>query len=164
MDLLGTAADDYRAAADESGIDITLCPSSASLVLRCDRRHVELALGNLVENSVKFTPAGGVVTIGAEVVGGDVHLWVKDTGPGIAGAESTHVFDRFYRGAAAASTGAEGNGLGLAIVQAVAVAHHGSARVESPHEGGSRFVIVLPANGPTGPAGPPDPPTRRATR
>jgi two-component system, OmpR family, sensor histidine kinase MprB len=69
---------------------------------------------------------------------------VRDHGPGIPEDDLPHLFDRFYRGATA--RGRPGSGLGLAIVRQVAEAHGGSVRVESPGDGGARFVLSLPGS------------------
>ena len=96
---------------------------------------------NLLDNAIKFTPPGGHVAIGAEQAEETLRLWVSDNGPGINSDDLSYIFERFYRGHASP---AEGNGLGLAIVQSVVQAHKGHVTIESQFGEGSRFVIELP--------------------
>ena len=93
--------------------------------------RIERAVWNLLENAGKWSPEGG--TVGVELHGGE--LVVRDHGPGIAPEDREHVFDRFYRSAAARSL--PGSGLGLAIVREVAEAHGGSVRADEAPGGGA---------------------------
>lgn len=140
-DLIETAMVAFKTVAQQKGVNLSVEAPEPSLKLRCDRARVELALSNLVDNAVKFTPAGGSVQVGAEKTGETVRLWVRDSGPGIEVADLPHIFDRFYRGQ---NNSAEGIGLGLAIVQSIVRAHNGRVFVESAPDEGSRFVIELP--------------------
>ena len=102
---------------------------------------------NLVDNALRYTPAGGVVTLGIDREGADWRLTVQDSGPGIAEAERERVFERFYR---TLGSGAEGSGLGLAIAKEIAEGVGGGiALSESPAPGGGLLVMVrLPAADP----------------
>lgn len=140
-DLLTSAARPFEQAAEQKGVRLVVRPTS--LVVRCDRARVEIALSNLIENALKFTPAGGRVEVSAEAEGGNVRLLVRDTGIGVAPEDRAHIFERFYRGK---NHRADGSGLGLAIVKSVAQAHGGTAFVESAPGAGSTFGIVLPAS------------------
>jgi two-component system sensor histidine kinase TctE len=107
------------------GIDMTDAPAAvfgAPLMLR------EL-LGNLIDNALRYTPAGGTVTVRVQREGDQVLLEVEDTGPGIAEAERPRVFDRFYR---VLGTRAEGSGLGLAIVREIAEQHEAKVDICTP--------------------------------
>ncbi len=141
--LLEETAGPFRMAARGKGLGFMITLPDPDLDLVCDRARVALALSNLLDNAVKFTPPGGTVEIGSEGDAENVRFWVRDTGPGIPAAEQAHVFDRFYRGSVASGQ-TEGSGLGLAIVRAVAEAHGGSVSLESAEGEGSRFTLTLP--------------------
>jgi two-component system sensor histidine kinase MprB len=98
---------------------------------------LERAIGNLLDNAAKWSPAGGEV----EVVVRDGELTVRDHGPGIDDADRPYVFDRFYRSTTA--RGMPGSGLGLAIVRQVAEAHGGTVTAESPDGGGTLMRFRL---------------------
>jgi signal transduction histidine kinase len=140
-DIVEAAAAVHRAAAREKDISLSLAPVDGGLVVSCDRTRVEMALSNLVANAVKFSPPGGTVGIGAEGRDGRAVFTVTDGGPGISAEDLPMIFERFYRGRAAAK---EGAGLGLAIVQSVARAHGGSVSVQSRPGAGSTFTLEIP--------------------
>jgi two-component system, OmpR family, sensor histidine kinase MprB len=106
-----------------------------------DPGRIRRAIDNLLDNAGKWSPADGLV----EVSVADGEVSVRDHGPGVDPADRDHVFDRFWRAPTARST--PGSGLGLAIVQQVARGHGGDVRLESPADGGSRFVLRLPVAG-----------------
>lgn len=111
-------------------------------VWNVDRRRVERALGNLVENAVRY--GGGLTAVRLGIDGSTGFIEVDDTGPGIAEADRETIFDRFVRGPAAHSRGdTAGTGLGLSIVAQHAAAHDGSVRVVDRPGGGARFRIEL---------------------
>jgi two-component system, OmpR family, sensor histidine kinase MprB len=101
--------------------------------------RLERAVANLLDNAAKFGPPGSVVEVTLE----DGELSVRDHGPGIDPADLPHVFDRFYRSAAARAV--PGSGLGLAIVRQTAEAHGGGIRAEPADGGGTVFTLGLPA-------------------
>ena len=104
---------------------------------------VEIAT-NLLTNALKFTPAGGAVTLCVERDGAEVHLVVADTGVGIPDDEAGHIFDRFWRGAAARTVA--GSGIGLTVVAEVVDAHRGRVQVDSQVGRGTRMTVALPAS------------------
>ncbi len=108
-----------------------------------DEQRVTQALLQLAENAVKHTSPGDEVGLGADRVGDDVRLWVRDTGPGVPDPLKEAVFRRFQRGVAPA--GDDGAGLGLSIVTAIARAHGGSAHVEDAVPSGALFLLTLPS-------------------
>jgi two-component system sensor histidine kinase MprB len=101
------------------------------------RPAIERAVGNLLDNAAKWTPDGEPVDVAVY----DAEVVVRDHGPGIAEADLPHVFDRFYR--AAAARGMPGSGLGLAIVRQVAEAHGGRVQAERAEGGGTRVRLAL---------------------
>jgi two-component system sensor histidine kinase MtrB len=104
-----------------------------------DRRRVEQALGNLIENAIRY--GGGPVAVRV----GPGYLEVDDAGPGVAQQDRASIFDRFVRGPAANARGdGDGTGLGLAIVAEHAAAHGGTATVSERPGGGARFRVELP--------------------
>lgn len=143
-DLIESVASAFKTLARERGIALSVQTVVPPVAIRCDRARIELALSDLVDNALKFTPAGGQVEIGAERSGDAVRLWVQDSGPGIHPDDLPHIFERFYRGEGAATDGA---GLGLAIVRSVIQAHDGHLSVQSELGRGSLFVIELPQSG-----------------
>jgi signal transduction histidine kinase len=106
---------------------------------------------NLVGNAVKYTRAGGRVTVSLESRDGDdltapsIAVRVADTGIGIAARHLPHVFDKFYRVHDAATKDIPGTGLGLAIVKSIVESHGGRVAVESTEGVGSVFLVELPA-------------------
>jgi signal transduction histidine kinase len=107
-----------------------------------DIELLERAVANLVDNALKFTPAGGRIVLSAQALGGQVHLTVTDTGAGIEEADQAQLFDRLFQGSDARSEG--GKGLGLAIVKRIAELHRGSVAVHSAPGQGTRVTITLP--------------------
>ena len=109
------------------------------------RASLERAIGNLLDNAAKWSPAGAEIDVRLS----DGELTVRDRGPGIADADLPHVFERFYR--ATSARGMPGSGLGLAIVRQVAEAHGGTVTAESPPGGGTlmRLRVAQSANGKT---------------
>ena len=115
------------------------------VVVRGDRAALRALMENLVDNAIRYTPTGSV-TVRAYRQGGDAIFEVEDSGPGIPAAERARVFDRFYRGEAAAEGG---TGLGLAIVRRIAERHGGTVELHDPPAGQGVLVRVkLPAAGP----------------
>jgi signal transduction histidine kinase len=109
--------------------------------VHADRDRIHQVLSNLVGNALKFTPMGGMVTIEAEAVLGEVRCWVRDTGPGLTEEERDRIFDPFWQ---AEKTARLGFGLGLKIAKCIVEAHGGRLSVESVPGGGSTFSFTLP--------------------
>ena len=139
--LTRSAASTFEPAAREKQIELVVTVPTEPAEVNCDRARFEMALSNLLQNALKFTPLGGRVELRAEVEESRVRWTVEDNGPGIPLEDQPHIFERFYRGV---NPGPEGSGLGLAIVQSIAEAHHGSVRLESQPGLGSRFTLEIP--------------------
>lgn len=108
-----------------------------------DRGRILQVLSNLIDNSLKFTPAHGRVVVGAEQTGRGVRCWVSDNGSGIPDDERNHLFERFWQ---ARRSGRAGAGLGLAICKGIVEAHGGRLWVESAVGAGSTFSFTLPGD------------------
>ncbi len=113
-----------------------------ALTVQGTEKSLQRALGNLLDNAVKFTPDGGTIRVTLTREGAYAEIAVRDTGPGISPADLPHVFERFYRAAHAGS--APGSGLGLSLVQAIVKAHGGSVSVQSMPSQGACFALRLP--------------------
>lgn len=135
----------YQGRATESGLSLTLRVGDHLPGLVGDEARIRRAVGNLLDNALKFTPPGGRVEVEAErTPAGSVRITVSDTGPGVASEDQPHIWERFYKADKARTRGQEGSGLGLAIVRQVAEAHGGTATVHNRLEQGACFVIELP--------------------
>ncbi|MBA3952053.1 MAG: sensor histidine kinase, partial [Rubrobacter sp.] len=111
-----------------------------------DEARIRRTADILLDNAVKYTPQGGVVTVGVGREDGLLQLRVSDTGTGIPAEDLPRVFERFYRADPARSEG--GSGLGLSIARQIARAHGGEIEAASRPGRGSTFVLSLPENGP----------------
>lgn len=115
------------------------------VVLLADTVRLVQVFGNLLENSAKYTPEGGQITLEAQVEGSAVAITVRDNGIGITAAALPHVFELFARDAHAAALNQAGMGIGLSVVRELVRAHEGSVRATSGGEGGGcEFVVRLP--------------------
>ncbi len=140
--LLATVADYYRAPAEDA--QILLVVESGSHMLRVDRQLVLQAIGNLVQNALSYTPAGGRIHLSA-VPGEDaVAIEVRDDGCGIPESHLGQIFDAFHRVDRARSTASGGTGLGLAIVKKIARLHGGDVQVKSAAGAGTTVTMTLP--------------------
>jgi two-component system sensor histidine kinase SenX3 len=146
-DVMAEAVDRSRLTAEAR--DITLaCGAARGLKVMGDSRQLVTALGNLVDNAVRYGPAGSRVAVSVTEVDGPAgkiaELSVTDEGPGIARPERDRIFERFYRVDSARSRATGGTGLGLSIVKHVAAGHGGEATVWSAEGTGSTFTLRLP--------------------
>jgi signal transduction histidine kinase len=139
--LLRTAEERYRPIAEKRGVELRIGPLEGPIRIRGDELRILQALGNLLDNAVKFTPAGGTVVLEASATSTAVALSVSDTGPGIADSDASRVWDRFWQ---ARKSDPKGVGLGLAIVRGIVEAHGGRVLLESKVGVGSIFALTLP--------------------
>lgn len=147
--FLRETADLYASQAEQAGVTLDVRAPAESLTIEADEHQLRTALGNLIDNAIKFTPEGGSVTFGARAVyeagqQGDarIELWVEDTGIGIAPEDAPYLFNRFYRGRNVSAY--PGSGLGLAIVRAI-VEHYDGHVTAQPLPTGTRFSLQLAA-------------------
>jgi len=134
------AAELFRAAAKAKSITLVEKLPDEAVRVRCDRDRLVQVLANLIGNALKFTPAGGTITLAVDVAGSRVRVNVIDTGAGIPPDQIPHLFDRFWRGHA----GGKGSGLGLFIARGIVAAHGSTLDVETAVGSGSRFSFALP--------------------
>ncbi|WP_204567937.1 sensor histidine kinase [Clavibacter zhangzhiyongii] len=147
--LVRRAAESLRPFADARRVDLAVGDAGPATV-EGDAGQLERVLTNVIENAVKFTPAGGTVSVELHAATGPtgrpaVMVVVADTGMGIPADALPQVFDRFFRAANAQSEVVPGTGLGLAIVREIVRAHGGEVTVSSVLGEGTTFRIALPA-------------------
>ncbi|MES2888217.1 MAG: HAMP domain-containing sensor histidine kinase [Pseudomonadota bacterium] len=149
-ELLDDIALRFADRAAQQGVALRCQPGQpAEPMARVDVELFERAIANLIDNALKFTPAGGHIVLAAQVQPGQpsqVRVSVQDDGAGIADADQPHLFDRFYqsRDSVAPATGEGGKGLGLAIVQRIAELHGGRLTLHSRLGEGTCVSLALP--------------------
>jgi signal transduction histidine kinase len=164
-DLAANAVEFYAPAAELKGIDLAV-RSDGPLWVSGDPILLAQALGNLIDNALKYAPTNGAIEVRVEKHaggqhaggehGGSAEISVSDNGPGIADSEKSKVVERFYRGDA--SRGTPGVGLGLSLVEAVAKLH-GSALALSDRNPGLRVALTVPLDVPGAAVSPVHPPS-----
>jgi signal transduction histidine kinase len=113
--------------------------------VRADRGRIKWILNNLIENAIRYTPAGGTVRIMAEAGDKLMRVTVRDTGIGIEAKDRANIFERFYRAGNAITKQNQGNGLGLYIARTIATDHGGDLNFASNENGpGTTFTLSLP--------------------
>jgi two-component system phosphate regulon sensor histidine kinase PhoR len=131
-----------RVAAAEMTLVVDLAPALPPV--RIDANAFTLAVLNLIDNAIKYAVDGKQIEVGLHQVGSRIELTVHDFGPGVAPEEHAHIFERFYRARAVRLKPIRGSGIGLALVQHIARAHHGDVTLESPPGEGATFRLWLP--------------------
>jgi signal transduction histidine kinase len=146
--LIEAAVHELRPLAVARGIELEMRQPRAPLVIRADRDKLMMAVANLVANAIRFTPAGGQVTVASgrqdAAHGGNILIAVRDTGIGIPAHEFQRIFDRFYQIAESRTREHGGLGIGLSIARGFVQLHDGSIDVQSMPGRGSLFVVSLP--------------------
>lgn len=143
-DTVARAVDLYRDVADAKGVMLDFKNGHGTFpeaVVAADRTRLDQVVANLIDNAVKYTPAGGRVDIEIDRDGEDAVLRVRDTGVGIPADELSRIWDRLFRGDRSRTE--RGLGLGLSLVKAVVEAHGGSVRVTSEPARGTTFDVRL---------------------
>lgn len=125
--------------------EIQLEGAAEPIVVSGERDRIAQVVGNLLSNAIKYSPGGGRVTVGAELMDDEACISITDSGIGISPDHQANVFGKFFRIADEKTRGIAGTGLGLAISKEIVEAHGGTVRVESDGPGrGSRFAFTLP--------------------
>src|SRR5262249_48065267 len=138
---IAVIAEEFRPLAESRRNSVRVDRTASPIVaLRADAlRHIVL---NLLDNAVKYGPAGQTVVVGVGERDRNAIITVDDEGPGVSDAERDRIWRPFARGGAATHNG--GSGIGLTIVRDVAESHGGHATIERAPGGGARFVVTLP--------------------
>jgi len=142
-EILDPIAETIGVQMEDAGIRLEQRMDEGLPKVLADRQRIEQVLLNLLSNAMRHTPAGGTITVSAEVLPGEIEITVCDDGSGLSDADLEHAFDRFYR-ADEARTSDAGAGLGLPIAKAIVEAHGGAIRAENVPEGGACFRFTLP--------------------
>ncbi len=132
--------------AENEGLSL-VCDAPQRLFINGDIRMIQRMISNLLDNAVKYTPAGGKINIAGRSDGRQsIQITIKDTGIGLSAADMPHIFERFFR--CDPSRSQTGTGLGLSFARAIARAHGGDITVTSVLNKGSTFTVVLPKKEP----------------
>jgi signal transduction histidine kinase len=143
--LLNAIREKFTPQSQTAGVAVKVEAAADLPNLTADGDRLAQVFTNLVDNALKFTPPGGLISINASLVRGGVHVSVSDTGSGISAEALTHIFDRFYQADSSRRGGAKhGTGLGLAIAHEIVQAHGGKISVRSTLGKGTTFDVFLP--------------------
>jgi signal transduction histidine kinase len=136
---------EFQHQAAESGRRIELSPPEYPCSVQADPEALAVALRNLIDNALKYSPNEPAIWVEWGSDNGQVFIRVRDRGPGITAQERKAIFRKFVRGSAAAAGNVRGSGVGLAMVLHIVDAHHGEIQVSSEPGQGSTFTMLLPA-------------------
>jgi signal transduction histidine kinase len=139
--LARAACETLQPLAEERGLRFETRTPPAPLPVLADSDRIHQVLSNLVGNAIKFTPAGGLITLRLEAGEGEACFSVSDTGPGIPTDQCARIFDQFWQ---ADRSGRHGAGLGLAIARGIVETHGGEIRVASTVGVGTTFTFTIP--------------------
>jgi signal transduction histidine kinase len=144
--LLDEAIATFRPRAEAVGITLTMDAAPQLPTVKASAPQIRQVIDNLLDNALKYSSSGGVVTVSCRSVNGQVAVSVTDTGQGIPTDDMPHVFERFYRAdkARSRSGGPGGTGLGLSIVRSVITAHGGQVSIDSQEGKGTTVRFTLP--------------------
>ena len=145
-DLLERAAAARKSEAKAKDIALQIESAVELPAVEVDPDRMTQVLVNLLDNALRYTPAGGTISLSARRIQEGVAIEVKDTGPGIPPEDLSHLFERFYRGDKSRQREEGGSGLGLAIAKSLVESQSGQMRVESQPGEGATFIIELPAH------------------
>ena len=144
-EICQSIVDSFQEKAERKNIELVFeKPEEKLPKVRLDNEKISLAIHNLVENAVRYTPSKGKVTVSLRRANMNIELCVKDTGIGIPGDQLDRIFSKFFRGANVMRIDTEGTGLGLYIAKNIVEAHKGRIWFESKEDEGSTFCFKLP--------------------
>jgi len=141
--IIEASLERFRQQIEEKGAVIVRDYQDLHFMVGADPKKIRLVLSNLLGNALRYTEAGGKITVGAARKGEQIHIWVEDTGPGVPKEYREKIFEKFFQIRRKGLAGAGGAGLGLAIAREIVEAHGGRIWVESREGKGSRFVFTL---------------------
>lgn len=139
-DLLRHVGTQLAPRATRLGLELEVRAEHAMPVIDADANRLKQVLINLLDNAMKFTPSGGIVTMSADALKEYVVLTVEDTGAGIPEEDIGNILQKFYKG----KNSAAGSGLGLSICHEIAKLHQGHMKIESEPERGTKIQVFLP--------------------
>lgn len=143
-EFLAEVLEGFRPLAEAAGVSVEL-ETSNGIVANVDPMGLRQAVLNLLDNAVKYGPAGQKILVGvSRLPAGKVLLWVEDEGPGVPADARESIFEPYHRLQDHRESAVAGSGIGLAVVRRIAEQHDGSVRVESVNGKGARFVMELP--------------------
>ena len=142
--LVERSVESLRPLAEAGSVALSVELPPALPTIQADPDRVAQLLSNVVGNAIKFTPAGGSVTVRARVFHGELEFTVADTGEGIRPEQISHVFDRFYQATHGGRASRHGAGLGLPIARGIVEAHGGRIWIESTPGRGTTVRFTLP--------------------
>ncbi len=145
VELINRVIESYALKAEEKKIELTFSkPKDKINPLKIDPSRIELVLQNLVDNALKYTPEGGKIEVGLELLKDYVQISVKDSGVGIPDGQEKRLFSKFFRGSNVIKMQTEGTGLGLFITKNIVLRHGGKIWVKTKEGKGTTFYFTLP--------------------
>lgn len=144
--LVSEVGNDFIQLATQRSVSLLYSPSDQPLPqINADHDRIKWILNNLIENAIRYTPAGGSITVSTGIAANQVQVRVRDTGIGIPEKERGSIFERFYRAGNAITKENAGNGLGLYIARTIATDHGGDLDFQANKEGpGTTFILSFP--------------------
>jgi signal transduction histidine kinase len=143
-DLLRELVDGLRPRAEAEDVAIAFRSPGHACPVDADRHQLARAVDNILDNALRYTPAGGRIDVTCGIRDGTAWLTIADTGPGIAADDLPHLFQPLYRGDGSRGAGTGGTGLGLAIAHRIVTAHDGTLVAGNTPTGGASFTVTLP--------------------
>ncbi len=144
-DIISSVVENHTEAITRKGHTLNVNLPEETAIITVDRAAIEKAMGNILDNAIKYTEPGGKINIQAQREDNFWRIDITDTGIGIPAENLPRIFERFYRVDKARSIKSGGTGLGLAIAKHIVEAHHGKICCESTPGKGSTFSVYLPA-------------------